>query len=118
MLTESRREEFHEAVAEHRLKTSASRGDKPLLVLGGLLLAVGMVGAFVAYSASLSQSDLRDVASSQVLATAFLVTAVAGAAIYVSASVARVLRLWLLRQIIEGREQAERISAALSAEQD
>lgn len=113
MLTDERRSEFHEAVATHHLKTDAARSDKPLRILGVLLMVAGAIGTFVAYNASLAFDDLRDVASSQILALAFLSLAVIGSALYIAGAVARVLRLWLLRQLVESQDRADELLQAL-----
>lgn len=110
-----RQEAFHQAVATQKLKTDRARSDRPLTVLGGLLMVVGVIGAFVAYSASLSQDDLRDVGSSQTLALAFLALTVLGAAVYAAAAVARVLRVWLLRQLIDSEARSAEFQQALRA---
>jgi hypothetical protein len=39
---------------------------------------------------------------------------VVGAALFLAASVAKVLRLWLVRQLLEGQAQTDQISQALS----
>lgn len=108
-----RREQFEKAVSGHRLKVAGSAGDKPLLVVGGLLMAGGVVGAFVQYQATLSQDDARDIASSQVLALALLALTVAGAALFAAGFLARVLRLWLLRQLLENRARDELLAPLL-----
>jgi H+/Cl- antiporter ClcA len=95
------------------LRTGAAKSDRPLLITGAVLMAVGVLGAFVQYNVSLSQSDLRDIASTQVLTFAMLALAVAGAGLYVAAAIARLLRLWLLRQVLENRSHIDRITAAL-----
>lgn len=114
MKTEERRAEFHEAVSTHNLKTSGSSSDKPARIIGILLMVVGVVGVFVMYNASLSQSDSRDIASSQILAIAFLALTLAGGAVYVAAAISRVLRLWLLRQLVEGQAQTDQLTAAMA----
>lgn len=114
MLTEDRRAQFHDAVAEHRLKVDGARSDRPLLLFGVILMVGGVVGGFVSYNASLAQDDLRDVGSSQILAIAFLAVTGVGAAVYIVTGVARVLRVWLLRQLVEGQARADQIAAALA----
>lgn len=113
MLTEERRAEFHEAVATHHLKTDSARSDRPVRITGILLMLTGVAGAFVAYQSSLSQDDPRDIGSSQILALAFVACTVLGAALYLAASIARVLRLWLLRQLVESQARADELVAAL-----
>jgi hypothetical protein len=115
MVNEQLRTEFHDAVAAHKLKVDGARSDRSLLVAGVLLMLVGVVGTFVEYQASLSRADLRDIVSAQLLAIGFLTLAVVGAALYVAASIARMLRVWLLRQLVEGQSRTDRIVAALDA---
>ena len=57
MLTEERRAEFHQQAADHRLKADGSRSDRPVRIIGILLMIGGLAGAFVSYNASLAQSD-------------------------------------------------------------
>ncbi len=113
MLTEERRERFTSDVTRMKLKTDGSRHDGKIRVLGVLLMVTGVVGGLVAYNNSLTQDDLRDIGSFQILATACAAVTVLGAALYLAAAVAGVLRLWLLRQLLESEAQADRIAAAL-----
>lgn len=113
MLTEERRAEFHQQVADHKLKVDGGKSDRPVRVIGILLMVGGVVGAFVAYNASLAQSDTRDITSSLILAVACVGLTVVGAAMYVATAVSKVLRLWLLRQLVEGQNQADQLAAAL-----
>jgi hypothetical protein len=117
MIDEARQAQLHEAVAAHKLKVDGARSDRPLLVVGVLLMVVGVVGTFVEYQASLSRGDLRDIMSAQLLAIGFLALAVVGAALYVAASTARLLRVWLLRQLLDGQSRTERLVAALDSAQ-
>ncbi|MGO4200806.1 hypothetical protein AB4Z09_03415 [Rhodococcus sp. TAF43] len=113
-LADERRAQFKTDVADLKLKTGQSRGDSVARVSGLVLMVVGAVAAFVVYVSSLTQNDLRDIASYQILATAFLAVTVIGAALYLAGAIAKVLRLWLLRQLHEGQAQADQIAAALS----
>jgi hypothetical protein len=113
MLTEERRAEFHQQVADHRLKADRSKSDRPVRIIGILLMIGGIAGAFVSYNASLAQSDTRDITSSLILAVMCVGLVVAGAALYVASAVTRVLRLWLLRQLVEGQAHVDQITAAL-----
>jgi hypothetical protein len=113
MLTEERRTRFEEDVARQKLKTDQGRYDGAARIAGVLLMLVGVIGAFVAYNNSLAQDDLRNVGSFQVLATAFAALTVLGAALYLAAALSRVLRLWLLRQLVDSQDRTDQITAAL-----
>ena len=62
---------------------------------------------------SLHQSDQRNIASEQILAIGFLSVTVVGAALFLVGSVARVLRVWLLRQLYEGQAHVDQLTAAV-----
>lgn len=94
---------FTHAVADHRLSTGGSRADRPLMIAGGLLMVFGVIGAFVQFNVSLSMDDQRDILSQMVLAIALLGVSLVGATLFTVGSLARLLRLWLLRQIVEAR---------------
>lgn len=113
MLTEERRQQFKDDVARQKLKTDQSRHDGVLRIAGALAMVVGVVGVFIAYNVSLTKDDMRDVGSLQTLAVAFLALTVLGAALYLAAAVTRVLRLWLLRQLLESQSQTDQIAEAL-----
>ena len=105
--------ELEKAVAGHRLAGASSSGDRPVLLTGAVLMAAGVVGAFVQYNVTLSQDDPRDIASTQVLVLAFLGLVLVGAALFVAGWVGRVLRLWLLRQVAESEARSAELIAAL-----
>ncbi|MFI0355379.1 hypothetical protein [Actinomadura sp. 9N407] len=113
MLTEERRTQFKDDVAGQKLKTDQGRFDGVQRIVGVLLMVVGVVGAFIAYNNSLAQDDLRNVGSFQALATAFAALTVVGAALYLASALSRVLRLWLLRQLVESQDRTDQITAAL-----
>lgn len=112
-VAQDRRGEFKKNIAELKLDKGGSGGDGKMLFGGLILMVVGVVGAFVLYISSMTASDLRDIASYQILAVAFLAVTVIGAAMFVAASVAKVLRLWLVRQLLEGQARADQIAQAL-----
>ncbi|WP_067806202.1 hypothetical protein [Actinomadura formosensis] len=113
MLTEERRRRFKDDVANQKLKTDQSRHDGVLRIAGIVAMVAGVAGVFIAYNVSLTKDDMRDVGSLQTLAVGFLAVTVLGAALYLAAAVTRVLRLWLLRQLVEQQAQADQIAAAL-----
>ena len=104
------RDELEKAVAGHRTKGAAA-SDRPLVIAGALLMAAGVVGAFVQYNVTLSQDDARDIASTQVFVLALLGLVLVGAALFVTGALGRVLRLWLLRQLLENQAREERAAA-------
>lgn len=113
MLVEERRAQFRADVAELRTKSRGVRHDGVWRTVGVLVMIVGVVAAFLVYEASLSQSDYRNIASEQILAIAFVGVAVVGAAVFLAAALAGILRLWLLRQLHEGQQHADQLAEAI-----
>ncbi|MEO9140514.1 MAG: hypothetical protein ABI345_15800 [Jatrophihabitans sp.] len=110
---EKRLEQFQSDVADLKIRSGGARGPGVWRVIGVVLMALGVIVAFVAYFTSTSQSDSRDIQSSLILAVCFVGVAIVGAAVFIAASVTATLRLWLLRQLYEGQSHAELIAAAL-----
>jgi uncharacterized membrane protein YeaQ/YmgE (transglycosylase-associated protein family) len=104
---------FAAAVSESKLNAPNATADKLGRTLGILFMSLGVVGAFVAYNSSRSLDDDRDIASYQILAVMFLAFTVVGASIYLAGSIAKVLRLWLLRQLVESQDRADQLTEAL-----
>jgi hypothetical protein len=112
--TSDRMDQFKSDVSEMKLKTGTANRDTMFQVAGAVLMVVAVVVALITYSASLNQSDTRDVLSSGILAVAMLGVAVLGAAIFLRYSMARFLRLWLLRQLYEGQANVDRVVDAVT----
>src|SRR5713226_5448435 len=96
-----------------KLKTGASRYDGAIRVVGAVLAVGGVAAAFIIYEASASESDARNIASQQILAIGFLGVTLIGVALFVVASLGRLLRLWLLRQLYEGQAHVDQLADAV-----
>ena len=112
-MTDNRADQFKADMAEMKLKTGGASKDGPLQLVGVLLMVAGIVVAFGAYMSSTNQSDARDVQSLIILALGGVGLAVAGAAFYLRCALAKFLRVWLLRQIMENRAQADALAERL-----
>jgi hypothetical protein len=115
MLDDQLREKFKADVSDMKLKTGKPRIESMLTPLSILLMLVGIVGGFVAYTISLNQADPRSVGSYDILATAFLALVIAGAAMLVTSRVSSLLRMWLLRQLYQGQAQTDQLTHALDS---
>jgi len=104
---------FAAAVSESKLSAPNATADKLGRTLGIVFMSLGVIGTFVAYNSSRSLDDSRDIASSQILALVFVAFTVVGAAIYLAGSIAKVLRLWLLRQLVESQDRMDQLTEAL-----
>ena len=104
---------FAAAVSESKLNAPNATADKLGRTLGIAFMILGVVGTFVAYNSSRSLDDARDIESSQILAMVFLAFTVVGASIYLAGSIAKVLRLWLLRQLVESQDRMDQLAEAL-----
>jgi hypothetical protein len=113
MLTENRIDQFKADVSAMKVKTPGGRRDSLMQGAGALLMIVGVVAAYIVYQSSTTQSDARNIQSQIILAIFMLALSVLGAALFVFASLARFLRVWLLRQVYENQENVERLATAL-----
>ena len=105
-----RAEQFKTEIAEMRLKTGRARMENLLQLLGVILMVAGIAIALGAYSASLNVTatpgtnvDVLDSNSYTPLAIAGLAISVTGGFVFLRYSLAKFLRLWLLRQSYEQR---------------
>lgn len=108
-----RSEAFTTAVSEKKLKTGSGSRDGAVRAFGLVAMIVGTVGAFVAYQLSLGYEDSRDTGSAQILAVAFLALCVLGVGLYLAGALSQLLRLWLLRQVVESQDRHDELVAAL-----
>jgi uncharacterized membrane protein YidH (DUF202 family) len=114
METNSRIDQFKADVVDMKLKTGNRNQEAVLQALGVVLMVVGIAVALLCYSASLNQSDARNIESYLILAVAMLATSVLGAALFLRYSLAKFLRLWLLRQLYEGQANVDRMVEAIN----
>jgi hypothetical protein len=75
-------------------------------------MVVGVVGAFIAWQASLGSDDPRDIQSHIILAITMLGLVIIGAAVFLRYSLAKFLRFWLLRQLYEGQAHVDELVAS------
>ncbi|MFP3901492.1 MAG: hypothetical protein ACLFXM_11610 [Acidimicrobiia bacterium] len=96
--------------------SSSGRRDGLYQAVGAVCMVAGVVIAFVAYQISLYEDESIEVQSLIILAITMLALAVAGAAVFVRYSLARFLRFWLLRQLVEGQDHIDQLVGALAPE--
>jgi preprotein translocase subunit Sss1 len=77
-------------------------------------MVLGVVGAFVAYQASLGSDDPRDIQSLIILAITALGLVIVGAVVFLRYSLAKFLRFWLLRQLYEGQAHVDELVASFN----
>ncbi|MEO5745905.1 MAG: hypothetical protein ABIQ53_15110 [Terracoccus sp.] len=120
MTDSDRISQFKSDIAEMKLKTGGSSKEGPLQAVAVLLMVAGIALTVVAYFATknitpniLLKTPERDASAYTQLALLGLTLAVVGAAMFLRYSLAKFLRLWLLRQIYEGQAHVEQIAAAV-----
>ncbi|WP_220451166.1 hypothetical protein [Nocardioides dongkuii] len=109
----SRSETFTDAVSEKKLKSGRASRDSTVRGIGLAAMIIGVVGAFLAYQLSLGYDDSREIGSAQILAVAFTALTVLGAGLYITGALSQLMRLWLLRQVVESQERHDEMVAAL-----
>ena len=102
--------QFKSEIADMKLKTARPNLESWFLIGGLVLMAAGIVLAFVAYGASQNVTatpgtnvDILDSNSYVALAIAGVALTLAGGFVFLRYSLAKFLRFWLLRQIYEQR---------------
>jgi hypothetical protein len=113
VVTDDKIEQFRASVAELKLRTTKTTGDLVRQIIGGLLMLGGFIAGLIIYEQSLSQSSALNLASEQILALAMLGVIVIGAALFVSSTLARFLRFWLLRNLYEGQAHIDQLVDSL-----
>jgi hypothetical protein len=108
-----RSDAFTAAVSERRLKTDSATSDKAARGLGIALIVVGLAGAFMAFNTTRSVESQLDILTNIALSIACLGVVVVGTGLYVVGALARVLRLWLLRQLVESQDRMDQLTEAL-----
>jgi hypothetical protein len=106
--TNERVERFKTEAAELNLKAGNPGREGMFQTLGLVAMLIGVVGAFVTYSSSLSMTSV-DVQSATILGLGFLALTIAGGLVFLRYSLGKFLRLWLLRQMYEGQAHVDQI---------
>jgi hypothetical protein len=109
VVTDDKIEEFRAAVADLKLRSGRQRSDLVKEIIGAVLMVGGFVAGLIIYESSLSQGSALNLASEQILALTMLGLVVIGAALFVSGTMARFLRVWMLRQLYEGQAQVDHL---------
>jgi hypothetical protein len=96
-----------------QLNVGRSERDGLYQAAGVVAMVAGVVIALVAYSLSLNKDDPRDISSLLILAVSMLALSLVGAAVFLRYSLARFLRFWLLRQLVEDQAHIDRLVATM-----
>ena len=104
-------EQFKAEVADLRIKDPSAPRDPMLARLGLAAMAIGVAVGIVAYFLSHGTDNELQQRDAIVVALIGVTIAVAGAAVFLKASIANFLRFWLLRDLHERRAQTDRLLA-------
>jgi hypothetical protein len=110
-----RAQAFQTEIESLKLKGSSAKGEKLLLLLGSVCLAVGL--GLALYAGVMVQNNLRPADQRAYMATGSyvgIVLVICGAALFVRFSLARFMRFWLIRLVHESRANTDRIVEALN----
>jgi hypothetical protein len=102
-------EQFRAEVADMRLRDPATGRDRLLLRLGVAAMVAGVLLAVVAYFLSHGTTNALQQRDAIVQALIGLSLVVAGAALFVKASLATFLRFWMARLCYEQQAQTDRL---------
>ncbi|MCU1365280.1 MAG: hypothetical protein JWL72_4127 [Ilumatobacteraceae bacterium] len=106
-------EQFKTDIEKMKLKTGGASREGPLQIVGALLMVAGIVMGVVGYSSSLdtdiSVKGQLDASSYLTLAVIGVAVTIAGTGMFIRYSLAKFLRIWLLRQSYENQSNIERL---------
>lgn len=108
-LSEARRAEFEQEVADLRVKTSTNQIEARNGKVGLGLAIAGIVLAFVSYVGSINSSGFQAQVDFLILAVAGGAVTVLGSIVWLRNSLGSLLRLWLVRLVYEQRDQTDRL---------
>ncbi|MCU1393845.1 MAG: hypothetical protein JWM34_2273 [Ilumatobacteraceae bacterium] len=112
-MEQERVEQFKHDIEAMKLKTGTSSREGPLQMLGAVMMVVGIVLGVVGYSSSLntdiSVKGQLDASSYLTLAVIGVAVTIAGTGLFIRYSLAKFLRIWLLRQSYENQSNIERL---------
>jgi hypothetical protein len=111
--TNERVERFKAEAADLNLKAGTTGREAQLQGLGGVLMLVGVIGAFVSYLGATGAGATGDVMEMVGLGVAFLAVAIVGSALFLRYSLAKFMRFWLLRQLYEGQAHIDQVVDAI-----
>ena len=107
--------QFKADVEAMKLKTGRASREALLQTVSAVLMVVGIVVGAIGYNASLntdiSTKGQLDSSSYLTLAVVGLAVTVAGTGMFIRYSLARFLRIWLLRQSYENQQNIDRLTA-------
>lgn len=118
-MSDSRIEQLRAEVDDLKVKTAGGSADRPLLILGIVLMVAGIALAFISYVVAGGQNsgnlaiDNLEHNESIILAITGLAMSVVGAALFLRYSLAGFLRFWLLRQLYEGQANTAELVSQL-----
>lgn len=106
-------DKFKRDIEALKLKTGSAPREGALQTIGAIVMVVGIVMGLIGYSSSLntdvSVKGQLDASSYLTLAVIGVAVTIAGTGMFVRYSLARFLRIWLLRQSHENQANIERL---------
>jgi hypothetical protein len=117
-----RMNQFKADVEAMKLKTGRAPREAALQAVSAAMMVVGIVVGIIGYNASLntdiSAKGQLDASSYLTLAVVGLAVTVAGTGMFIRYSLAKFLRIWLLRQSYETQSAIERLAPTTAAGPD
>lgn len=105
---QGRAERFAEDITQLRIAEPSSGRHATWLRVGAGLMVVGLLAAVIAVVQSTGTTNPLQQRDALVLATAGVVAAIVGSAVYLRFAVTKVLRFWLARLSFDLQENADR----------
>lgn len=109
-------DKFKADIEAMKLKTGGASREGLLQTIGAVLMVAGIIVGIIGYSAStatdVSVKGQLDASSYLTLAVIGVAVTIAGTGMFIRYSLAKFLRVWLLRQSYENQANMERLAGA------
>jgi hypothetical protein len=104
-----RLQEFQSEVSKLKVTGGRANPERTWSIIGGLMMAVGIVLTLIAWLLTGGTDDSREFADYNAMGTFGLTLTIAGTGLFLVMSLRRYFRYWLVRLIFEQRDQTDRI---------
>ena len=104
-----RLQQFQSEVDQLKVTGGRANPERTWMIVGIVLMITGLIVTLVSYTATHGSTNSQDFADFNVLSNFGLAVTVVGSVLFLTMSIQRYLRYWLIRLIHEQRDSTDRV---------